>query len=691
MRSQLISLTGSIRTINDKMVEKNIYLYIYICFAVLFVALTIIGGYIYYSPVPLWDTWGMIGFYDKFVSGDWSSLWSLHNEHRIIFTRILFLINYAINGESFGFLIICNYILLSLLTLLYVFIWKEIKNKNYYSILFIIAFSFLWEAQNGNLFWEFQSQFIGIYLFSLSAFFFLYKASINQEKFIFYFTLSIIFSIISIGTLANGILVLPLMILYAFLTKFPKKYIVLLCVLFIVLVSFHIDVSSRMFNSRLPTKAPLLEAFFENPFQYVQFCLGYIGNPFSKNSFVCQALGAFYTITTLCFIYTSFFKEKLKNKLHLFLLTCICFYFLTVIVTALGRAHAAFAQALVPRYMTVSVFGWILFLLLAISKKHAFFSNKYIPIIGICILSFFLPSQCKLSDPLHPGITSVVPSLAIKKDIAALALSLNIIDSKRILIVYPRQEFPISHVKLAQKNKISIFSHGKIKELSDIIMNKKNCIYTLNQETGINIQGSINRLEKIINEDKKEYEDWMFISGAIESDNNNSFDKLYILDVEFRLIGVALKSRITNDFNGYMKPVMNPNVYIYSPDLNSAFQATLPKSNESILTPLFTTQSCTGSLGNYEIVDNLIRIQGWLIDNLEEKTLPDETFLVTYGKDDTEQWTPLDVTHRPDVANHFKIPEFATAGYSGTVLHPSAVEKIAIGMRIGDEYYTCQP
>jgi hypothetical protein len=69
------------------------------------------GGVVGYSPVPFWDMWdGTVLFLHNFLAGDWTALFSQHNEHRIVLTRLLFLVEYAVLDGSGRYLIAANYV-----------------------------------------------------------------------------------------------------------------------------------------------------------------------------------------------------------------------------------------------------------------------------------------------------------------------------------------------------------------------------------------------------------------------------------------------------------------------------------------------------------------------------------------------------------------------------------------------------
>ena len=71
---------------------KSKFQYFISFFAICMVCSSAIGGILNFSYLPFWDMWdGLYTFYLKIIDGDYSVLWSQHNEHRIFLSRILFL------------------------------------------------------------------------------------------------------------------------------------------------------------------------------------------------------------------------------------------------------------------------------------------------------------------------------------------------------------------------------------------------------------------------------------------------------------------------------------------------------------------------------------------------------------------------------------------------------------------------
>ena len=181
-------------------------------FVVLFSVFSIIvGGVLNYSPVPFWDMWdGFLKFYIQLESSQWSAWWEQHNEHRIVLTRIIFWLSFVLFDGQSWFLIIVNYIILACIILTFLEILNSATGRRFcWQGSFIVILLTSW-GQRENLIWGFQSQFLLAQVLPILSFYFFSKIDSEQNKSSLYFFGSIASGIGSIGTMANGILVLPL-------------------------------------------------------------------------------------------------------------------------------------------------------------------------------------------------------------------------------------------------------------------------------------------------------------------------------------------------------------------------------------------------------------------------------------------------------------------------------------------------
>lgn len=77
---------------------------------------TVYAVWTHFSPVPYADQWdGTIGFYLRALQNPWQAFFELHNEHRLIFSRLFFYADIRYFGGRNVLLLVANVVLAGLL------------------------------------------------------------------------------------------------------------------------------------------------------------------------------------------------------------------------------------------------------------------------------------------------------------------------------------------------------------------------------------------------------------------------------------------------------------------------------------------------------------------------------------------------------------------------------------------------
>ena len=248
--------------------------------AAVYILLAVIGGIRSYSPVPFWDMWEGIDSVVKATNGDAGAWWMQHNEHRIVFTRILIWANIVLFKGTGVFLIAVNYILAGLcFLLLFVCLAETLGDKAEKqcrnSMAFILlALSFSW-LQKANFCWEFQSQFFLAQLVPLLSFYLLHRSCVSSARSSPLFVWACLAGVISSVTLASGILTLPLMLLLAMVLRTGWRRITVLATLAVITVLVY------FYNYHTPEgNGSFFETLRHDPAGILQYMLLYLGGPF---------------------------------------------------------------------------------------------------------------------------------------------------------------------------------------------------------------------------------------------------------------------------------------------------------------------------------------------------------------------------------------------------------------------------
>lgn len=412
---------------------------------------TIFGAYHNYSPVPMIDSWsGMVDFYLK--SRDSASVWwNQHNEHRILIPKLLFWLDMRYFG-GVGLLLIPLQIVFFLSTwgVLTAFT-KRLNGLSSWRESFLVSavLGMLCSAwmQSENFIWSFQSQFILVYLFPLLSFYCLARALEAHNHALRWRVLSLIFGAASAYCMANGILVLPILVVLAWYgERSPRWFIIFaLCAaasLAVFLIGYH------------KTFAGLngIEKFKAEPSYVIKFALAYLGGPFyaifGKIEGAIAAGGLSLVLALWFFLRRSVYRSQ---PFALALLAYVGYIFATAGVTAFGRVLFPLPFAASSRYLTPTLIMWSVLLILLLSRRRQLMPWSAVALVVSAAL--LLPGQTAALK-----IDNVI-STPQAKAVAALGLQMDINDvgeKRRLTIFYDARIEEI--FQRARKNKVSIFS-----------------------------------------------------------------------------------------------------------------------------------------------------------------------------------------------------------------------------------------
>lgn len=428
--------------------RRDVVSLVYIAFSIVFVALALAGAVRAYSPVPFWDMWdGYLGSYVRSTSGDWSVWWAQHNEHRIVLARLIFWIDIAFFHGTGWFLILTNCLLLALVCAVFLLAGRERLGGTIGFIgYFLVAWLFSW-SQEENLTWGFQCQFILAQLLPLAAFYLLHKSASVEDRSFAYFCAATLLGFLALGTMANGVLALPLMTLYAVLVRLGWRRSGFLALLSIVSLSLY------FYGYRAaPTHGSLGQALRENPGGLVQYVLLYLGGPFyylggSRGLWLPQIAASVLVVGFAAFSWFSL-KHPKQSTLQLALLTFVLYVGGSALGTAGGRLLLGLEQALSSRYMTPALMAWAaLFVLSAPFVLTR--ARKVGSALLLVLLVLMLPHQLKALRSKH--------DLLFERSVAALALELGVKDQVQISSIFPSAEAALSMAQVPVERNLSVF------------------------------------------------------------------------------------------------------------------------------------------------------------------------------------------------------------------------------------------
>jgi hypothetical protein len=178
-------------------------------FGMLVAVTTISGVVIDYSPVPFWDQWyGTVDWYMRAERDWWPSFWSLHNEHRLLFSRLIFWPDMHWFGGVNILSLTSNVVVCGVLAFS-VYRAAIFRANLSPATKFVIggaalAFCFSW-MQSDNFTWGFQNQWFAVNLFALLAFHGL-TVSASKDYDVRWFAAALLACVASSFSMANGMI-----------------------------------------------------------------------------------------------------------------------------------------------------------------------------------------------------------------------------------------------------------------------------------------------------------------------------------------------------------------------------------------------------------------------------------------------------------------------------------------------------
>ena len=291
------------------------------------------------------------------ISEKLKALWNLHNEHRIVFPRLIVLIDYYIQGHI-------DWKLLNTVAALYylgifVFFFKIIKKINlpiWYAV--PVAFFIFQPSSQQNFYWTISIlQQVGNIFWSMLLF---YSIVYFPPK---YFWTSIIFALILTFTHGNGLFALGVVGLLLFIQKRYKELIIWCLLILLIAVAYFWGYYTAQNSNILGS--------LSKPLQLIG-CFGGFWGSFIRE-FLKSNLGALVAISAgliifslllflnIIFLWSIFFKKKMAeisatiSKEKLFILAVFAFFTITSGLVALSRSWSSIEAGFQNRYLHNSV------------------------------------------------------------------------------------------------------------------------------------------------------------------------------------------------------------------------------------------------------------------------------------------------------------------------------------------------
>lgn len=374
--------------------------------------------------MPWWDDYdSILNWMNRFIQHHnniryiLSMLLEQHNEHRILFDRILELLDYYLFG-SINFLYLSFIGYLGLFGTLAFTLWLGLKKKLNIIELLPIPFLMLTLAQyelvsfamaSIQQYWQLLFSLVSICLISLSN-------MITVKRFL----LSFLFAIAASFTGAGGLIVFPVVLVYLILIRDTKRIIAWLIGSILVFIFYFIVLKYQLLDSESHKDV------LAHPFQYITYVFCFLGS-ITGNKSTALILGIFMIFINLVLGLIIYKKNK-----NLVLPVIVFFIFATACAAGLSRLSMGINEALSSRYTIYSATLLSITYVLATPEIKSKKLHKFVFIISI-LFSVFVwmhwisPGISQLKNKDHLLKTSFVyPDQTRAINILEESLKLNI-------------------------------------------------------------------------------------------------------------------------------------------------------------------------------------------------------------------------------------------------------------------------
>lgn len=400
-----------------------------------------------YSALPHWDEWAL---FDHLAIGNASLpwLWAQHNEHRIFVPKLFFLIDVYFFRGTQAFLLTSIFFIQLLQTALLSFSLRTLggmRGSAWRTGTGLIAYCILCPTQQENLIWGFQLQFVipaAMATLATLALLLYYR-----KPRAWLLATSILAATIATWSLANGMLLWPLLLLAALLLAMRRSTLLVIALFGVANIGLYLY---RYHRPGPPAQFPGLILAADRTLHYVAV---YFGSTFVRHSsgwspLLAGTAGLCAALVMIAGILPQRGRASLLQlELSLLMLLCIA----TAFITASGRLHLGLEQATASRYQTFALLFWCslgLALLFSL-QRHTTRLSLFSGFLLVLMLGF--GTQVRL-----PLIDAQWRQLRLKR--ISLALLTGVQDPAALADAYPDPQVVLRAAKYMKDHSLSIFA-----------------------------------------------------------------------------------------------------------------------------------------------------------------------------------------------------------------------------------------
>lgn len=438
-----------------------------------------------YTSLPWSDGWTQI-----FVAARGENpfslrwLWQQHNEHRLLIPKLFLAFDLHFFAATQKLLLVSIFVIQLLHLWLLSWSMRTLggwRGAQWRAGAGLVAFCLFCPSQWENLTWGFQTCFVLPGLFATLSFvlLLLYWDRSQQRmdgagKFV---VLSVMAAVAGICSLANGLLLFPLLLLAALVLRLRYSVVATYATAAFITTALYFHNYLRPPQNSDPASSVRV------PIRLVEYIATYFGSSWTfGNSWTHHNLQTAPYFGFAGIVLTAIFLgrfRRIKAESHSFsalLLLIMLFCFGTAFLTALGRVAYGNGQAFASRYQTVALLFWLCLGCLAIATFQGKLRHIGMAVVQLLLVSIMLRGAALARFPLRDAREH-----SFQQRAAAAALITGVDDQPQIERTFPDADNVLGAVPFMREHRLSVFSqpspidsHGYI-SLFGRILSKDAC------------------------------------------------------------------------------------------------------------------------------------------------------------------------------------------------------------------------
>jgi hypothetical protein len=401
------------------------------------------------SALPLLDHWMFLAPLAKTGSYSLSDLWAQHNEHRLVIPKLFYLADfYWFRGRNVS-LFIAIFVVQALHALLLMRIADVSQALRPALFALIVAFLFS-PVQLHNFVWEFQICFVlGAFLasacaWSFALFYRAYQLRTSPHRVVRLFILSLVLALCTTLSLANGLVLWPILAGILILLRVNWRYLFALAMVAAGVFAAYFQQWFTPDGHSHPLDS------LRQPISLIQYVFCYLGGSWVNYGLTLATILGGVGAALGIFVLLRLWRTRAHLKaLDIFVAITVLGTFATALETGLGRLDFGLAQASSSRYQTIALVYWAALGIWAVSKRPANSQWQAIAVFSLVVLAPFV----RIADVVDPY--SDWPS---DFDDTAATMMSGVDDDDAVSFVWPMEGDIRPTIDLLRRRRKSVFS-----------------------------------------------------------------------------------------------------------------------------------------------------------------------------------------------------------------------------------------